>query len=70
MAKDVTVKLEKKLEYLMACIKEDAYEDVVGHLCDLLWYFGDKIECSDGRGFKSLRSLVDFYGKNPTPIEE
>ena len=63
------VTLENKLEYLAAMLKEGAYEDAAGHLCDLLELCRNKIRTDDGMMFADLKAMVGYYGRHPTPIK-
>lgn len=62
--------MQEKLRALEYCIVHGQDEDACRHLCELLWNQGRKIKPSVGSPFTSLRELVDYYGNNPTEIEE
>jgi len=62
--------MQEKLAALTYCVEHDAWEDVAGHLCDLLAHAGNRIEPSVGPKFLSLEELVRYYGQHPTPIRE
>jgi hypothetical protein len=61
--------LNDKLASLEHCLKDSAWEDAAGHLCDLLEHCRTRAVSSDGRIFATLRAFVDYYGSNPTPLE-
>lgn len=61
--------MSEKLEALKEMIEEEAYDDAAGHLCDLLEFCRSKIITDDGMIFANLQSMVKYYGKHPTPIE-
>lgn len=69
--------MEEKLGALEYCTHEESWEDVAGHLCDLLEYSRKKIieqvKLEGGNltsELGSLRGMVGYYGSNPTLIKE
>ena len=57
-----------KLAALEACVAGGSYEDVCGHLCDLLLHFGAKTRPAPAG--RSLRALVDRYGACPSEVRD
>lgn len=59
--------LSEKMAALQSCVADGCWEDVAGHLCDLLEYARVKI---DGKKFDDLADVARYYGDRPTPIDE
>ena len=62
--------LSEKLAALTVCIDNEECEDAAGHLCDLLEWCRKRIIPSSVAPFASVREMAEYYGDDPTPIEE
>jgi len=68
--------IEEKINALKYCIDQDADEDAMGHLFDLINYLAPGYKFlmdspTARRKFRTLKSICDYYGKQPrTPIIE
>lgn len=61
--------LPEKLDALKACLAQNAKEDSLGHLFDLLWLLMPGYEGSIGETyFRDINELCNRYGKVGTPI--
>ena len=74
----IKMNLKEKLESLKYCItpqstvEDAAFEDAAGHLCDLLEYCRLRIKTDDDKKlvFKTLQTMIRFYGKNLNEVTE
>ena len=60
--------IAEKLEALAYCVDRKSYEDVAGHLCDLLEFCRQQIVTHDGMMmFANLEAMTRKYGATPWP---